>query len=406
MKTYTVGGAVRDRLLGLPVRDRDWVVVGSTPEEMLQQGFKPVGKDFPVFLHPETHEEYALARTERKTAPGYKGFAIHADPAVTLEQDLSRRDLTINAIAEDQNGLLIDPYHGQDDLHAGILRHVSPAFKEDPVRILRLARFAARFGFRVAPETMQLMQEMTAQGEVDALVPERVWQELAKGLMEKQPSVMFEVLRECGALVRLMPEIDALFGVPQCPEHHPEVDTGKHIMLAIDTAAHAKADLAERFAVLCHDLGKAQTPIEMWPSHRGHDQRGLIPLESLCSRLKPPSECYDLAQMAVRYHIILRKLASQSDTAILQLFKGCDAIRRPSRFTQFLQVCLFDVQGRLGKHESFPQTIWAQTILNSVMNVDAGTIAQSAVDKKFIPELIETARLAAIKQARVQLGIS
>lgn len=404
MQTYIVGGAVRDRLLGLPVHDRDWVVVGATPQQMLDQGFKPVGKDFPVFLHPDTREEYALARTERKTAPGYRGFAVHAEPTVTLEQDLSRRDLTINAMAEDENGQLIDPYHGLDDLRAGILRHVSPAFSEDPVRILRLARFAARYGFSVAPETMALMRDMVTRGEVDALVPERVWQELAKGLMEQRPSVMFHILRECGALPRLMPEINALFGVPQRADHHPEIDTGHHVMLALDTAAAAGATLDERFAVLCHDLGKALTPAELLPAHKGHDLTGLAPLDSLCARLKPPGECRDLAAICIRYHVLLRKLAQQTDVAILHWLKGCDALRRPERFARFLRVCRFDIQGRLGEVDNFPQAEWAQALLEAVSAVDAGGLAQATADKQTIPQRVETARLAAIHDARQKIG--
>ena len=406
MKTYIVGGAVRDRLLGLPVHDRDWVVVGATPQDMLAQGFKPVGKDFPVFLHPDTHEEYALARTERKTAPGYRGFVVHAEPSVTLEQDLSRRDLTINAMAEDDNGQLIDPHHGQADLRAGILRHVSPAFGEDPVRILRLARFAARYGFSVAPETMALMRDMTARGEVDALVAERVWQELAKGLMEQRPSIMFDILRACDALPRLLPEVNALFGIPQRAAHHPEIDAGRHVMLALDTAAAAGATLDERFAVLCHDLGKALTPAELLPAHRGHDQSGLAPLDSLCTRLKPPSECRELAAICIRYHVQLRKLAQQSDAEILNLLKGCDALRRPERFARFLRVCQFDIQGRSGEAIDFPQAGWAQVLLDAVNAINAGAIAGTATDKQAIPQLVETARLSAIRATRQQIGLA
>ena len=302
MKCYIVGGAVRDRLLGLPVKDRDWVVVGATPEAMLARGFKPVGKDFPVFLHPHTHEEYALARTERKVGRGYHGFTFHAAPDVTLEEDLVRRDLTINAIAQDDDGTLIDPYGGVADVEAGVLRHVSPAFAEDPVRILRLARFAARFGFAVAPETQALMQQMVANGEVDALVAERVWQELAKGLMTDTPSRMLLTLRDCGALARLLPEVDALFGVPQRADYHPEIDTGDHVMRVLDYSASQNQPLPVRFAALMHDLGKARTPADILPRHIGHEPRGEAPLLALCERLRVPAECRDLARITALYH--------------------------------------------------------------------------------------------------------
>ena len=302
-ETYVVGGAVRDRLLGRAVHDRDWVVVGATAQQMLDAGFRAVGRDFPVFLHPLTHEEYALARTERKSAPGYRGFVVHADPGVTLQQDLSRRDLTINAIAEDADGRLIDPFGGQADLRARLLRHVSPAFAEDPLRILRVARFAARLpDFQVASETLELMRDMVDAGEVDALVSERVWQELARGLMERRPSRMFELLRACGALRVLLPEVERLWGVPQPPEHHPEIDSGVHLMLVLDQAASAAASLAVRFACLCHDLGKGSTPRERWPRHLGHEQRGVALLRALCERLKVPLECRELAELTAREH--------------------------------------------------------------------------------------------------------
>ena len=301
MKVYVVGGAVRDELLNLPVQDRDWVVVGATPEEMLAAGFRPVGKDFPVFLHPRTQEEYALARTERKTAPGYAGFAFHAAPDVTLEEDLARRDLTINAMARGDDGVLVDPYGGQADLSARVFRHVGPAFVEDPVRILRLARFAARFTeFTVAPETMALMREMVGNGEVDALVPERVWQELSRGLMETQPSRMFDVLRECGALKRLLPELDRLWGVPQRAEYHPEIDTGVHVMMVVDTAARRDQELPVRFAALLHDLGKGTTPKDEWPRHIAHEARSVKLVDTVCARLKVPADCRDLAFFADR----------------------------------------------------------------------------------------------------------
>ena len=302
VKIYCVGGAVRDRLLGLPVQDHDWVVVGSTPEDMVAQGFQPVGKDFPVFLHPQTHEEYALARTERKTARGYQGFAVYAAPDVTLEQDLLRRDFTINAIAQDDEGNLIDPHNGIADLRAGVLRHVSAAFNEDPVRILRAARFAARFGFAIAPETLVLMRDMVNNGEVDALIAERVWQELARGLMERKPSRFFETLRSCDALAKIIPEVDALFGVPQPEKHHPEIDCGIHTMMVVDDAARHDYALEVRFAALTHDLGKATTPKDILPRHIGHESRSVELVKKLSQRLRVPSECRDLALLAARYH--------------------------------------------------------------------------------------------------------
>jgi len=308
MKTYCVGGAIRDELLGLPVKDRDWVVVGATPEALLAQGYRPVGKDFPVFLHPLTHEEYALARTERKTAPGYAGFVFHTDPAVTLEEDLARRDLTINAMARGEDGVLRDPYGGQADLQARIFRHVSPAFAEDPVRILRMARFAARFAdFRVAPETLQLMQAMVTAGEVDALVPERVWQELARGLMEARPSRMIEVLRDCCALARILPELDRLFGIPQPARYHPEIDTGAHQLLVLDEAAATGQPLAVRLACLFHDLGKGLTPAHILPHHYGHEAASETLARDVCDRLKCPADCRDLAVMTAREHGIVHQ---------------------------------------------------------------------------------------------------
>ncbi len=308
MQIYCVGGAIRDELLGLPVKDRDWVVVGATPEQLLAEGYKPVGKDFPVFLHPRSRDEYALARTERKTAPGYAGFVFHTDPAVTLEEDLARRDLTINAIARAADGRLVDPYGGRADLAARLFRHVSPAFAEDPVRILRLARFAARFAdFRVAPETLALMRAMVAAGEVDALVPERVWQEIARGLMEARPSRMIEVLRECGALARLLPEVDRLFGVPQPPQHHPEVDCGVHLLLVIDEAAAAGQPLPVRLACLLHDLGKGLTPAELLPRHYGHEAASEELVRQVCARLKCPADCRDLALMVAREHGVVHQ---------------------------------------------------------------------------------------------------
>jgi tRNA nucleotidyltransferase (CCA-adding enzyme) len=352
MKIYSVGGAVRDELLGLPVQDRDFVVVGATPQQMIALGYRPVGADFPVFLHPRTHEEYALARTERKTAPGYKGFVFHAASGVTLEQDLARRDLTINAMARDEDGNLIDPFHGQRDLQARVLRHVSPAFSEDPVRILRVARlcarFAARFDFRIADETLDLMRHMVTSGEVDALVAERVWQELARGLMEATPSKMFEVLRDCGALAKLLPEIDALFGVPQPHDTHPEIDCGTHVMLVIDQAALRGTALEVRFAALTHDLGKAATPREQWPRHPGHEETSAGLVKALCARIKAPNDCRDLAIIAARWHGVAHKALQLEAGALLDLIEGSDALRRPERFAQLLDACAADHRGRQG----------------------------------------------------------
>ena len=394
---YCVGGAVRDGLLGLPVQDRDWVVVGSTPEEMAARGYRPVGKDFPVFLHPDTHEEYALARTERKTAPGYKGFVIHAAPDVTLEQDLLRRDFTVNAIAQDADGKLTDPYGGVADLRAGILRHVSPAFGEDPVRILRAARFVARFGFSIAPETLTLMREMVRNGEVDALVPERVWQELARGLMEKTPSHFFATLRDCGALAKILPEIDALFGVPQPPQYHPEIDCGVHTMLVLDDAAQHNYALEVRFAALMHDLGKATTPADILPRHIGHELRSVDLLRVLCERLRVPGECRDLGLLVARYHGDVHRAHELRPETIVRLLQSCDAWRRPERFEQLLQACASDARGRTGhKNDAYPQADYLLRALRAAQAVNAGEIAQQCEDKAKIPEQIRLARVAAV----------
>lgn len=394
---YIVGGAVRDALLGLPVKDRDHVVVGATVESMLAQGYKAVGKDFPVFLHPQTHEEYALARTERKSAPGYKGFVVHAAPDVTLEEDLARRDLTINAMAQDASGQIIDPYGGQQDIATRTLRHVGPAFAEDPVRILRLARFAARFGFEVAEETMQLCRNMVNNGEVDHLVPERVWQELAKGLMEDTPSRMFLVLRACGALAKLMPALDALFGVPQAAKWHPEIDTGEHTLRVVDYAAQQGWPLATRFAALCHDLGKGLTPPEAWPAHHGHEEKGLALLENLCSKLRAPNDARDLALLVCREHGHIHKALTLDDTAVLDLLSRCDALRKPPRFRQMLDACIADARGRLGFEQAeYPQADFLLARLAAVQGVDAGAIALSCQEPAQIPEKIRMARLAAL----------
>ena len=380
MKRYLVGGAVRDALLGRPAGDRDWVVVGARAQELLDAGYQPVGRDFPVFLHPQTKEEHALARTERKTGPGYRGFEMHADPGVTLEDDLLRRDLTINAIAQDEGGALIDPHGGQRDLAAKLLRHVSPAFAEDPVRILRLARFAARFDdFTVAPETLALMRTMVAAGEVDALVSERVWQELARGLMEAKPSRMLEVLRECGALGRLLPEVDRLWGVPQPPAHHPEVDTGVHLMLVLDMAARLNTNLAVRFACLCHDLGKGTTPADVLPRHLGHEARSVALLRDVCTRLRVPVECRELAEVVAREHGNVHRSGELDPAGVLRLLERCDALRRPDRFLWALVACECDARGRLGMNDApYPQRERLGRALGLAQSVDTARVAAEA----------------------------
>ncbi len=401
MKTYCVGGAVRDALLGLPVQDRDWVVVGATPEQMIAQGFRPVGRDFPVFLHPQTHEEHALARTERKTAPGYAGFVFHAAADVTLEEDLVRRDLTINAIAQQEDGTLVDPYGGRADLDMKVLRHVSPAFAEDPVRILRVARFAARFtDFSVAPETLELMRTMVASGEVDALVAERVWQELARGLMEAQPSRMFETLRACGALQKLLPEVARLWGVPQRADYHPEVDTGVHVMMVIDMAARLGLSLPARFAALTHDLGKGETPVDILPRHIGHELKSVQLLEPLCQRLRVPTDCRDVARLVARFHGDMHKVDQLRPDTQLKILERCDALRRPARFAEVLAACEADYRGRLGweEKEYSAATTW-RSALAAVQSVDAGAIAQACADPQQIPARIHAARVEAIRSS-------
>lgn len=399
MTVYCVGGAVRDRLLGLPVQDHDWVVVGSTPEQMEARGFRAVGSDFPVFLHPKTHEEYALARTERKVAQGYKGFTVYATPEVTLEQDLLRRDFTINAIAEDMHGNLIDPYGGRADLKAGILRHVSAAFAEDPVRILRGARFAARFGFTFAPETLLLMRTMVDNGEVNALVAERVWQELARGLMEKHPSKFFTTLRDCGALKAILPEVDALFGVPQPPHYHPEVDCGIHAMLVLDDTAQQGHPLEVRFAALGHDLGKGNTPANILPRHIGHEMRSVDLLKDVCERLRVPGECRDLAMLVAKYHGNVHRARELRADTIVKLFDSCDLWRKPQRFAQILQACESDAHGRTG-HESdaYPQAAYLLNCARAAQAVNAGEIARTCADKNLIADKIREARILAVEE--------
>ena len=409
MKIYMVGGAVRDALLGLPVQDRDWVVVGATPEHMLAQGYLPVGRDFPVFLHPETREEYALARTERKSGRGYRGFVVHAAPDVTLEEDLARRDLTINAIAEDVDGIsaraLFDPYFGHRDLQARVLRHVSKAFREDPVRILRVARFAARFAdFSVAPETTQLMREMVDAGEADHLVPERVWQELARGLMEAQPPRMFAVLRSCGALAVLLPEVERLWGVPQRAEYHPEVDTGVHLMMVLAMAARLNAPLGVRFACLTHDLGKGTTPADMLPRHIGHEQRSAQLLRGVCERLRVPVDCRELADVVAREHGNIHRSGELNAAAVLRLLERCDAIRKPARFEDVLLACECDARGRLGFEESaYPQRERLLAAMHAARAVDTAPLAAEAAKRGLkgpqVGEQIHAARAQAIAAA-------
>ncbi|KWR91272.1 multifunctional CCA addition/repair protein [Cupriavidus sp. IDO] len=407
MQVYAVGGAIRDELLGKPSQDRDYVVVGATPAEMEAAGYKPVGKDFPVFLHPRTKEEYALARTERKTAMGYKGFAFYCEPDVTLEDDLVRRDLTINAMAREVDadgnlvGPVIDPHGGQRDLAARLFRHVSEAFAEDPVRILRVARFAARFHeFSVAAETVRLMREMVAAGEVDALVPERVWQELARGLMEAKPSRMFEVLRECGALARLMPELDRLWGVPQRADYHPEIDTGVHVMMVIDCAAAMGAPLTVRFAALMHDLGKGTTPEDILPRHIGHEMRSVKLLEDVCARLRVPNECRDLALVVAREHGNIHRSQEIGAAAAMRLLERCDALRKPARFAEALQACEADLRGRKGFESSeYPQAARLLAALDAAAAVDAGAIARACGDDvSQIRDRVHAARVAAVAE--------
>jgi tRNA nucleotidyltransferase (CCA-adding enzyme) len=380
MQRYLVGGAVRDALLGRPSSDRDWVLVGARVPDLLAAGYLAVGQDFPVFLHPDTREEHALARTERKTGPGYRGFEFQADPTVTLEDDLLRRDLTINAIAQDESGTLIDPHGGQRDLADKLLRHVSPAFAEDPVRILRVARFAARFhDFRVAPQTLELMRQMVERGEVDALVPERVWQELARGLMEARPSRLFEVLRACGALARLLPEVDRLWGVPQRADYHPEVDTGVHLMMVLDMAAQLQASLPVRYACLGHDLGKGSTPADVLPRHTGHEQRSVELVRRVGERLRVPVACRELAEVVAREHGNVHRSDTLDAAAVMRLLDRCDALRRPQRFAELLLACECDARGRLGAQETVyrPRQRLAQA-LQRALGVDAAAVVAQA----------------------------
>lgn len=402
--TYLVGGAVRDSLLGLPVKERDWVVVGSTPDDMHARGFRPVGKDFPVFLHPQTHEEYALARTERKTAPGYHGFAFHTAPDVTLEDDLRRRDLTVNAMAKDADGTLIDPYGGQTDLERRLLRHVSPAFAEDPVRILRVARFAARLaplGFCVADETLELMRDMVEAGEVDALVPERVWQELVRALAAPTPRAFFETLRACGALARLIPELDRLWGVPQVAKYHPEIDTGDHVMRVLDQAALLSPEPNVRFAALLHDLGKGATPSEHWPKHHGHERLSEELALEVCTRFKAPNEFRDLARLVAREHANVHRALELRPTTVLKLLEAADAFRRPERFASGLLACKADARGRLGReHDPYPQADFLQLALQAARDVPVQPLLEQGLRGRELAEGLRNKRVGAIAELK------
>jgi tRNA nucleotidyltransferase (CCA-adding enzyme) len=404
MRTYLVGGAVRDRLLGRPVRERDWVVVGSTPAELLDLGYRQVGRGFPVFLHPETGEEYALARTESKTGPGYRGFVVRADPGVTLEEDLLRRDLTVNAMAEAADGTLIDPWGGRADLERRVLRHVSPAFREDPVRILRVARFAARFavaGFTVDPGTLALMREMVACGEAGSLVPERVWQETVRALTEPRPDVFFSVLRDCGALVVIYPEVDALFGVPQPPQWHPEVDTGVHLLMTLRAAARAGASAEVTFAVLVHDLGKGVTPAADLPSHPGHELRSVALAHALCDRLGVPNRFRELAVAVARYHGLCHRALELRPATVLKLLEGLDHFRRPGRLEDFLAACAADARGRTGhEDDALPGHDWLRAAAAAAAGVDARRIAATLPAGPAIAAAVHTARIKAIRMAR------
>ncbi|GHT95997.1 multifunctional CCA protein [Betaproteobacteria bacterium] len=398
MRAYIVGGAVRDALLGLAVKDRDWVVVGETPEAMIARGYRPVGRDFPVFLHPESHEEYALARTERKSGHGYTGFICHAAPDVTLEEDLLRRDLTINAIARDHDGALIDPHGGVRDLEARIFRHVSPAFAEDPLRILRIARFAARYtDFTLAPETLALTRQMVASGELDHLVAERVWQEVSRGLMEARPSRMIEVLRACGALAVILPELDRLFGVPQPPQYHPEIDTGLHVLQVIDRAARARYPLPVRWGALLHDLGKGETAADILPHHYGHEARSAVLAEQVSHRLKTPAPCREFATLFAREHGIFGRIAQLNASTVVKILERCDVSRRPERFLALLDAARCDPPRRDGEGvEHWPPHATWLTVLAAFSSVDAGALARACREPHHIPARIHAARVAAV----------
>lgn len=403
MKIYRVGGSVRDRLLGLPHADSDWVVVGGTPEEMVALGYTPVGKDFPVFLHPQSREEYALARTERKSGRGYKGFQVHASPDVTLEEDLRRRDLTINAMAQDEDGTLIDPFGGRGDLETRMLRHVSPAFVEDPLRILRVARFAARLaplGFTVAPATLALMKDMAMAGELHDLAAERVWTETARALGEQRPWVYFQVLRDCAALARLFPEIDALFGVPQRADYHPEVDTGVHTLMVLEQAAKLSTDLRVRFAALTHDLGKGTTPPAEWPRHVGHEHRSVDLVKAFCKRWRVPNDCRDLAVLVARHHGVCHRAEELRPRTVLELLSHLDAFRRPERVNLFLLACEADARGRLGREQApYPQADLIRTAYVAAREVPIAPLQASGLTGPKLGEALARARTRAIASA-------
>ena len=398
LEVYRVGGAIRDELLGLEPSEHDYVVVGATPEQMRKRGFRAVGRDFPVFLHPDTKAEFALARTERKSGPGYRGFVFHAGPEVSLEADLARRDLTVNAIAEDREGRLIDPFSGQTHLEQKILCHVSAAFVEDPVRLIRLARFATRLDeFSIAPETLELCRALVASGEVDHLVPERVWQEMSRALMRDRPSRFFRVLRDSGALARLLPELDSLWGVPQVPEFHPEIDTGEHVMLVLDQAAAMQAPLDVRFACLVHDLGKALTPAEQLPKHHGHEKRGLEPVGEVCNRLRVPSETRDLALLVCEFHLLCHRAAELKPGTVMRLFKRADALRRPQRFERFLLACEADKRGRKGRtNQPYPAADLLRRAHTAAAETTAAPLQQQGLAGKALGEALEQARIRAI----------
>jgi len=401
MKTYLVGGAVRDELLGYPFKEKDWVVVGATIDEMLAAGYQQVGKDFPVFLHPETKEEYALARTERKTAVGYRGFEVHTSPDVTLEQDLIRRDLTINAIAKDENDELVDPYNGIGDINNKILRHVSEAFSEDPVRILRIARFMARYthlGFSIADETRTLMKDMVTAGEVDALVPERVWQEMQKALTEKSPSAFITTLRDCGALARIMPELDHLWGVPQPAQHHPEIDTGVHTLLVLEQACKLSNDPQVRFAALMHDLGKGTTPESEWPRHINHEARGGDIVIAVCKRLRIPNEYRDLAERTARFHLHFHRALELKPATVVKTLEQLDAFRKPERFENFLLASEADARGRPGyENEDLPQGDYFRRALKAAKNINIDELRELGFENQALAKKINEARINAVK---------
>lgn len=398
LEVFEVGGAVRDRLMGVEAPDRDFVVVGATPEAMVKRGFRPVGRDFPVFLHPQTHQEYALARTERKSGRGYRGFVFHAGSDVSLSDDLARRDLTVNAMALDADGLLIDPYNGRLDLERGILRHVSPAFREDPVRILRLARFATRFShFRIADETLALCRDIVADGEVDYLVAERVWQEMAKALMYSRPSRFFDVLREVGALEVILPELDALFGVPQSSLYHSEIDTGRRSLMVLDRAAELGGSLSVRFSALVRDLGKALTPPEHWPAHQGHEKTGLAPIAALCDRLAVPNRCRELALRVCAGHLLAHRVFELRPAEVLDLLESLDALRRPERVEAFLLACQADWQGGVNQADAaYPQADYLGRVLASVLTVEARQFVEQGLTGRAVGEAMRQARLSAI----------